>query len=57
MLGVPSSVLLEGGKTVNDLKPLGTLDPINDEGYSNFSVKVFVKNFYTIQDNNNGNLI
>mmetsp|Transcript_28555 Transcript_28555/g.25507 ORF Transcript_28555/g.25507 Transcript_28555/m.25507 type:complete len:80 (-) Transcript_28555:3951-4190(-) len=41
VLGVPSSVIVEGGKSVNELSHLATLTPINDEGYVNFSVKVF----------------
>ena len=48
VLGLPSSVLIEGGTNLNSLVPLGTLEPINDEGYSNFSVKVFRKNFQMI---------
>ena len=45
VLGVPSSVIVEGGLNQNDLSHIATLEPINDEGYSNFSVKVFHKNF------------
>lgn len=48
VLGVPSSVMLEGGDNLNNLAPLGALSLINDEGYNNFGVKVFVKNFQTI---------
>lgn len=50
VLGVPSSVMMEGGDSPNSLVPLGSLTLINDEGYTNFGVKVFVKNFQTIQD-------
>lgn len=48
VLGIPSSILLEGGLNKNSLLPLGTLELLNDEGYSNYSVKVFKKNFYTL---------
>lgn len=48
VLGVPQSVILEVGETEKDFKPFGTMTLINDEGYSNFSVKVFVKNLQTI---------
>jgi len=51
VLGIPSSILLEGGLNKNSLTPLGTLELINDEGYSNYSVKVFKKNFQTLQTN------
>jgi len=49
VLGVPGSVIVEGGTSQNDLSHIATLEPINDEGYSNFSVKVFHKNFQHIQ--------
>jgi hypothetical protein len=45
VLGVPTSILLEGGLTQNTLQPLGTLQLVNDEGYSQYGVKVFGKNF------------
>mmetsp|Transcript_28553 Transcript_28553/g.25492 ORF Transcript_28553/g.25492 Transcript_28553/m.25492 type:complete len:111 (+) Transcript_28553:220-552(+) len=32
----------------HNMTPLGTLQPISDEGYANFSVKVFRKNFMQI---------
>ena len=48
VLGVPSSVLVEGGTSVNDLSPIGTLTQINDEGYINYSVKCLHKNFQTM---------
>eukprot|EP01016_Furgasonia_blochmanni_P026639 TRINITY_DN28259_c0_g1_i1.p1 TRINITY_DN28259_c0_g1~~TRINITY_DN28259_c0_g1_i1.p1 ORF type:complete len:334 (-),score=80.63 TRINITY_DN28259_c0_g1_i1:34-978(-) len=54
VLGVPTSVLLEGGLTQNNLKPLATLTPINDEGYTNFAVKVFHNNFQTIHSGATG---
>lgn len=49
VLGIPSAVLLEGGLHPTDFTPLGSLQPLNDEGYSNVAVKVFVKNFNTIR--------
>ena len=51
VLGVPSSILLEGGINKTSLLPLGTLELINDEGYSNYSVKVFKKNFASLKSN------
>lgn len=33
VLGLPSSVLVEGGMNEKNLIPLGTLEPINDEGF------------------------
>jgi len=45
ILGVPSSVLLEGGMSAEELVPMGQLELIRDEGYSNFAVYVFKKNF------------
>ena len=56
VLGVPSSILLEGGLSKSSLTPLGTLELINDEGYSNYSVKVFKKNFQTFQPTSHGSL-
>ena len=49
ILGIPSSVLIEGGTSLNDLVPLGVLSPINDEGYNDFAVKCLHKNFQTIR--------
>lgn len=45
ILGIPTSILLEGGLTPASLQPLGTLQLLNDEGYSQYGVKVFGKNF------------
>ena len=49
VLGIPQSILLEGGKSKEDIRPLGQLQLINDEGYGSFSVKVFTINFNTFQ--------
>ena len=46
-------VLLEGGLTKEVMRPFGTLSMINDEGYNTFSVKVFCKNFDTLQPSGN----
>jgi len=43
--------MIEGGTDLNNLAPIGCLQYLNDEGYSNFSLKVFVKNFQMIGDN------
>ena len=56
VLGIPSSVLVEGGTSVNNFTPIATLEPINDEGYTNFSVKCFHKNFQTITGSSDKNL-
>lgn len=48
VFGVPQSVILEVGESEKDFQPFGTMTLINDEGYTNFGVKVFVKNFQTI---------
>jgi len=48
IVGVPSTILLEGGLNLENMHSLGSLNLLDDEGYSNFSVKVFVKNFETI---------
>lgn len=48
VLGIPQVVQLEGGLTKEVMRPLGTLQMINDEGYNTFSVKVFCKNFDTL---------
>ena len=45
VLGLPTSVLLEGGTNDKQFFPLGSLEPINDEGYTSYAVKVYVKNF------------
>ena len=51
LIGTPSSIMIEGGTDLNNLAPIGCLQYLNDEGYSNFSQKVFVKNFQMIGDN------
>ncbi len=38
ILGVPSSVLVEGGLNKDSLSPIASLIPIQDEGYSYYSV-------------------
>ena len=48
IIGIPSSILLEGGMSLTTMEPLGTLDLINDLGYSVYSVQVFRKNFMKI---------
>ena len=45
IVGIPANIMLEGGLLENELSPLGSMVYMNDEGYSNFSVKTFVKNF------------
>ena len=51
LCSTPSFILVEGGQELNNLEPLGELVLINDEGYSNLSVKTFVKNFQVIKSN------
>lgn len=46
--GIPQNILLEGGLDKKDMRPFGTLQAINDEGYHSFGVKVFTKNFNTL---------
>lgn len=50
VLGVPSSIMLEGGMNQYSMQPLGTLEPIDDNGYSMFSVQVFRKNFMKMEN-------
>jgi len=50
VIGIPSSILLEGGMSLNNMQPLGTLETMNDHGYSVFSVQVFRKNFMKIDN-------
>ena len=38
ILGIPSSVLVEGGLTKDNLSPIATLNPIQDTGYNYYSV-------------------
>ena len=38
VLGVPSSILLEGGMTLKTMQPLGCLENMADNGYAMFSV-------------------
>lgn len=49
MVATPASIFIEAGEEINNLEPLGELIPINDEGYANHSVRIFVKNFQSIQ--------
>jgi hypothetical protein len=41
VFGVPSAVLVEGGADQNNLQPLGMMELVTDEAYTNFSVKVY----------------
>ncbi len=41
-------MFLEGGLSKDDMRPLGSLSLINDDGYSSLGVKVFTKNFNTL---------
>lgn len=50
VIGIPSSILLEGGMSLSNMQPLGTLEIINDHGYSMYSVQVFRKNFMKIDN-------
>lgn len=43
-LGTPSSVLLEVGKSLEELYPIAEMQLINDEYYSQYQVKVFCYN-------------
>ncbi|CAD8078852.1 unnamed protein product [Paramecium sonneborni] len=43
-LGTPSSILLEVGKSLEELYPISEMQLINDEHYSQFQVKVFCYN-------------
>jgi hypothetical protein len=56
VLGVPSSVIVEGGRNKDEMSHLATLTPVNDEGYVNFSVKVFQKNFQRFENNTKKNV-
>lgn len=51
MVGVPSVVMLEGGLSLDNMHSMGQLSLLDDEGFSNFSVKTFVKNFETVKEN------
>ncbi|CAD8160802.1 unnamed protein product [Paramecium pentaurelia] len=43
-LGTPSSILLEVGKSLEELYPIAEMQLINDEHYSQYQVKVFCYN-------------
>lgn len=44
----PSYLIIEGGMNKECLQSLGELRIINDESYTNYRIKVYVKNFLTL---------
>ena len=37
VFGTPSAILVEGGSDAKNLQPLGMMELINDEAFSNFA--------------------
>ena len=46
----PSSVLVEGGLTLEEMQPLANLQRVHDNGYYQYSVAVFMNNFYKMKN-------
>ena len=49
---IPSQVSIEGSMNPDFFEPIGNLELINDESYTNYRIKVFVKNLIKLESNN-----
>ena len=50
VIGIPSSIVVEGGTSESNLTHIGSLQPINDGGYTEYAIKVYGINFQRIQE-------
>jgi len=44
----PSYLIVEGGMSMESLESLGELKLYNDESYTNYRIKIYVKNFLAL---------